>query len=147
MRWTLPLAALLVASFAQAGDAPPSGKRGSTMDANNDGVVTREEAKDYPMLSAKFDAADANKDGKLDTAEMHAHREAMRGQMRAHGEERWKTADTDGDAAISHDEAKVAMPRLAAEFDKVDANADGKVTREEMRAVRSQRKGRAAPSE
>jgi len=39
------------------------------------------------------------------------------------------------------------MPRLAAEFDKVDANSDGKVTREEMRALRSQRKDRPARSE
>jgi len=147
MRWTLPIAALLVASFAQAGDAPPPGKGGYPMDANKDGFVTREEAKDYPMLSAQFDAADANKDGKLDGAEMNAHREAMHGQMRAHGEERWKAADTDGDAAISRDEAKVAMPRLAAEFDRLDANADGKVTRDEMRAVRSQRQDRPARSE
>ena len=147
MRWTLPVAALLVTSLAQAGDTPPPGPGRYPMDANRDGFVTREEAKDYPMLSAQFDAADANKDGKLDTAEMDAHREAMHGQMRAHGEERWKAADTDGDAAISRDEAKVAMPRLAAEFDKVDADGDGKVTREEMRAVRSQRQDRPARSE
>jgi len=147
MRRTLPIAALFVASLAQAGDTPPPGKGGYPMDVNNDGFVTREEAKDYPMLSAQFDAADANKDGKLDTAEMDAHRGAMHGQMRAHGEERWKAADTDGDAAISREEAKVAMPRLAADFDKVDANGDGKVTRDEIWAVRSQRKDRPAPSE
>jgi len=147
MRWTLPMAALLVASLAQAGDSPPPGKGGYPIDANKDGLVTREEAKDYPMLSAQFDAADTSKDGKLDAAEMDAHREAMHGQMRTHGEERWKAADTDGDAAISRDEAKVAMPRLAADFDKVDANGDGKVTRDEMRAVRSQRQDRPARSE
>jgi Ca2+-binding EF-hand superfamily protein len=147
MRWTLPLAALLVASLAQAGDTPPPGPGRYSMDADKDGFVTREEAQSHPMLSAQFDAADTNKDGKLDRAEMDAHRQAMHGEMRAHGEERWKAADTDGDAAISRDEAKVAMPRLAAEFDKVDANADGKVTREEMRAVRSQRKDRPARSE
>jgi hypothetical protein len=147
MRWTLPVAALLATSLAQAGDARPPGPGRYPMDANKDGVVTREEAQSYPMLSAQFDAADANKDGALDRAEMDAHREAMHGQMRAHGEERWKAADTDGDAAISRDEAKVAMPRLAADFDKVDANGDGKVTREEMRAVRSQRKDRPVQSE
>jgi len=147
MRWTLPIAALLVTSLAQAGDAPPPGKGGYPMDANKDGFVSREEAQSHPMLSAQFDAADTNKDGKLDRAEMDAHREAMQGQMRAHGEERWKAADTDGDAAISREEAKVAMPRLAAEFDTVDANGDGKVTRDEMRAVRSQRKDRPARSE
>jgi Ca2+-binding EF-hand superfamily protein len=147
MRWTLPIAAMLVTSLAQAGDTPPPGKGGYPMDANKDGFVTPEEAKDYPKLSAQFDAVDTNKDGKLEVAEMDAHREAMHGQMRAHGEERWKAADTDGDAAISRDEAKVAMPRLAADFDKVDANGDGKVTRDEMRAVRSQRQDRPARSE
>ena len=148
MRWSLlPLTALLVTALAQAGDTPPPGPGRYPMDANNDGFVTREEAQSYPMLSAQFDATDTNKDGKLDRAEMDAHRAAMHGQMRAHGKERWKSADTDGDAAISRDEAKVAMPRLAAEFDKVDADGDGKVTREEMRAVRTQRKGRAAGSE
>ena len=147
MRSTLPIAALLVASLAQAGDTPPPGPGRYPMDANKDGFVTREEAQSFPMLSAQFDAVDTNKDGKLDTAEMDAHRQAMHGQMRAHGEERWKAADTDGDGAISRDEAKVAMPRLFAEFDKLDANNDGKVTRDEMRAVRSQQKGRAGPSE
>ena len=78
---------------------------------------------------------------------MQAHREAMQGQMRAHREERWKAADTDGDAAISRDEAKVAMPRLAQDFDKVDADGDGKVTRQEMEAVRAQHKGGGARSE
>ena len=66
MRRTLPIAALLVASLAQAADTPPPGKGGYPMDVNSDGFVTRDEAKDYPMLSAQFDAADANKDGKLD---------------------------------------------------------------------------------
>ena len=147
MRSTLPIAALLVASLAQAADAPPAGKGRPPADANKDGFVTRDEAQSHPKLLAQFDAADTNKDGKLDAAEMDAHRAAMHGQMRAHGEERWKAADADGDGAISRDEAKVAMPRLAAEFDKVDADGDGKVTRDEMRAVRAQRKDRAARSE
>jgi Ca2+-binding EF-hand superfamily protein len=147
MRWTLPIAALLVASLAQAADTPPPGKGGYPMDANKDGFVTREEAQSHPRLLAQFDAVDTNKDGKLDTPEMDAHRQAMHGQMRAHGEERWKAADTDGDGAISRDEAKVAMPRLSAEFDKVDADGNSKVTRDEMRAFRSQQKGRAGQSE
>jgi Ca2+-binding EF-hand superfamily protein len=147
MRWTLPLAALLFASLAQAADTPPAGQGRGSIDANRDGFVTRDEAKDYPRLVAQFDAADADKDGRLDAAEMQAHREAMRADGRAHGEERWKAADTDGDAAISRDEAKAAMPRLAGNFDKVDANGDGKVTREEMRAVRAQRKDRPGRSE
>ena len=51
MRWTLPIAALLVASLAQAAETPPPGKGGYPMDANNDGFVTRVEAKAYPQLT------------------------------------------------------------------------------------------------
>jgi hypothetical protein len=74
MRWTLPVAALLVTSLAQAGDTPPPGPGRYPMDANRDGFVTREEANDYPMLSAQFDVADANEDGKVERAEMHQFR-------------------------------------------------------------------------
>jgi hypothetical protein len=147
MRWTLPIAALLVASFAQAADTPPPGKGGLPMDANNDGFVTREEAKDYPMLSAQFDAADANKDGKLDTAEMDAHRNAMRAGGRAQAQERWKAADTDGDGAISRKEAEVSMPGVAERFKKFDVDGNGKIERAEMHQFRMRKKDRAAPSE
>ena len=147
MRWTLPLAALLVASFAQAGDTPPPGKGGYPMDVNNDGFVTREEAKDYPMLSAQFDAADANKDGKLDTAEMDAHRNVMRAGGRAKAQERWKAADTDGDGAISRKEAEASMPGIAERFKKFDVDGNGKIERNEMHQFRMRKKDRAAASE
>jgi Ca2+-binding EF-hand superfamily protein len=147
MRWTLPFAALLVASLAQAADTPPPGKGSYPMDANDDGFVTREEAKDYPMLSAQFDAADANKDGKLDTAEMDAHRNAMRAGGRAKAQERWKAADTDGDGAISRKEAEASMPGVAERFKKFDVDGNGKIERAEMHQFRMRKKDRAAPSE
>lgn len=147
MRWTLSILASLLAVAAFAADAPPPGPARAPMDANNDGFVSREEATSFPRLAAQFDAADTDKDGRLDAAEMQAHREAMHGERRAHGEQRWKAADTDGDAAISREEAKASMPRLAAEFDKVDANGDGKVTRDEMQAVRARQRDRAGSSE
>ena len=147
MRLTLPIAALLVASLAQAADTPPPGKGAYPMDVNNDGFVTREEAKDYPMLSAQFEVADANKDGKLDTAEMDAHRNAMRAGGRAKAQERWKAADTDGDGAISRKEAETSMPGVAERFKKFDVDGDGKIERAEMHQFRMRKKDRAAPSE
>lgn len=147
MRWTLPLAALLVAFAAQAADTPPAptappAKRGYfAVDADSDGFVTREEAKAHPRLDAQFDAVDANKDGRLDAAEMQAHREAMRAGMRARAEERWKAADTDGDGALSREEAQASMPHMAERFDKMDANSDGRIERGEMHH-RGKRKGK-----
>ena len=147
MRWSLPIAALLAASLAQAADTPPPGPGRYPMDANNDGFVTREEAQSYPMLSAQFDAADANQDGRLDMAEMDAHRAVMRSTGRARAQERWQAADKDADGAISRDEAQASMPRLAERFEQFDADRSGKVERAEMHQFRMRRKGCAGGSE
>jgi len=147
MRWTLPLAALLIASVTQAADTPPPTPGRYTVDANNDGFVTRAEAKSYPMLTEHFDAADTNKDGKLDTAEMDAHRNAMRAGGRAKAQERWKTADKDGDDAISREEAEASMPGVAERFKKFDIDGNGKIERDELHHFRMRKKDRAAPSE
>lgn len=147
MRWTLSAAALLVAALAQAGDAPPPGKGRYPMDANQDGFVTREEAQSYPMLSAQFDAADTNQDGKLDAAEMDAHRAVMHATGRAKAQERWQAADQDADGAISRDEAQASMPRMAERFEQFDANEDGKVERAEIHQFRMRHKDRSRPSE
>lgn len=137
MRWTLAFAALALAATVQAGEnsAPPPAGR-SSVDANADGIVTREEAQAHPRLAGQFDAVDTNKDGKLDAAEMNVHREAMRGQRRAEAQARWTAADKDGDGAISRQEADASLPGLAGRFDSVDANRDGKVGRDEMHNVR-----------
>jgi len=141
MRWILALSSLIVAAAAQAGDPQVAGKHGRPpVDANSDGVVTREEAKSFPRLTADFDAADANKDGQLDTAEMNVHREKMRGEMRAKAEQRWAEADKDGDGALTREEAQASMPGLAERFEQFDSNGDGKIARDEMHNVRMQKK-------
>jgi hypothetical protein len=145
MRWIALLAPLLitVTATAQAGDWKSGDKSArGPIDANNDGIVTREEAKAHPRLSADFDAADSNKDGQLDAAELNAHRERMKGEMRAEAEERWKVADIDGDGSLSLAEAQASMPRLAEHFDKVDADRNGLVSRDEMRSARMKDKRR-----
>jgi Ca2+-binding EF-hand superfamily protein len=134
MRLTLIIAAIAVAGVAQAGDPSTSRPPGHAVDVNEDGVVSREEAKSHPRLAARFDEWDANEDGSLDQAEMTAHREAMRAEMRAKVHERLKAADADGDGSLSRKEAEDSMPGLAAKFDRMDADKDGKVTRDELRA-------------
>ena len=141
MRWTLALSSLIVAAAAQAGDPQAAGMPGRhQVDVDNDGIVTREEAQASPRLSADFDAADANKDGKLDTAEMNAHREKMRVEMRAKAEQRWKDADKDGDGALTREEAQASMPGLAERFEKFDSNGDGKIARDEMHNLRMKKR-------
>lgn len=137
MRLTLIIASLAVAGVAQAGNMQQTHPAGYAVDANKDGVVSREEAKDHPRLAAAFDAWDKNGDGSLDQAEMTAHREAMRTEMRAKAHERLKAADTDGDGSISRKEAEASMPGLAEKFDRMDADKDGKISRDEMHGFRA----------
>ena len=54
--------------------------------------------------------------------------------------ERIKAADTNGDGLISKSEA-AALPRFAERFDQVDANRDGQVSFEELRAFHAAHRG------
>lgn len=137
---TLPLAALLLVVASQAGATSPTKYSRQPLDANGDGVVTREEAQAHPRMAAQFDAADTNKDGQLDAAELAALREAIRTEARARADARWAAADTNGDGAISREEAQKSMPRLAENFDKFDANGDGRIERSEMHNFRMKRR-------
>ncbi len=61
---------------------------------------------------------------------------------RAHkAHERMKAADKNADGKISREEADASMPRLAKKFDAIDANKDGFVTKDEMKAFREKNGG------
>ena len=55
--------------------------------------------------------------------------------------ERLKAADTNGDGMLSRAEA-AALPRLAGHFDAIDANKDGQVTFDELRAFHQSHHGK-----
>lgn len=58
------------------------------------------------------------------------------------GGERLRSADTNGDGMISREEAQ-ALPRLAKHFDQIDADKNGQITAEEMKAAREARRNAA----
>jgi hypothetical protein len=60
--------------------------------------------------------------------------------QRAGGMERLRAADTNGDGMISKQEA-AALPRIAKDFDAIDANHDGQLTAEELHAFRKANRG------
>lgn len=108
----------------------------SKFDKNNDGRISREEAR--VGADRMFNEIDTNKDGFISKEEMQAHqksmhdefREGMREKMREH----WKSADKDGDGALSRAEVDAAhMKRLSRDFDKLDTNKDGKLTEDEIK--------------
>lgn len=129
---------LAVAAATQAGSDDSQRHKMATVDADGDGVVTRDEAKAHPWLADKFDSIDANKDGGLDKNELATMRDTHRAELQARGEERWKAADTDGNGSISRAEAEAAKSWVAGQFDKLDADKDGQLTRDEMKAAREE---------
>ena len=112
-------------------------------DKDNDGSLTREEAKGMPRVAKNFDAIDADKSGTVTLVEIQASMKKMAKETHKRGAERFKAADTDNDGNLTREEAKV-MPNVAKNFDAIDADKSGTVTGKEihnyMKAHRQQSK-------
>jgi len=109
--------------------------------AADDGGLTRAEAeRRAPRLARHFDAIDSDGDGRITAREVRAWRRAKsaRGSgsagARAKFDALFRRADSNGDGALSYDEARRGLPRLAPKFKRVDADGDGRLTLEEAHA-------------
>lgn len=100
-------------------------------DKDNDGTLTRDEAKSMPRVAKNFDAIDADKDGTVSLDEIHASMKAKGKEMHDRGVEKFKAADKDNDGTLTSDEAR-AMPRVAKNFDAIDTGKDGTVSEKEI---------------
>ena len=111
----------------------------STIDANNDGAITKDEAKG--RLSKHFDKVDTDANGSITSAEFELVKNMKKGKR---GQKvSFSTIDANNDGAITKDEAK---GRLLNNFDKIDSDDDGKITTQELDAKRGDRKGHKRPS-
>jgi Ca2+-binding EF-hand superfamily protein len=135
-------------AYAQAPADAPKGERAQKMherlkaaDTDGDGKISREEANaSLPGIAKNFDALDTNKDGSLSKEELAA---AGRKQGRGHQmQEHMKAADTNGDGKFSREEANASLPQIARNFDAIDTNKDGFVTKDELRAFHEKNGGR-----
>ena len=140
--YVLGLAAVLAgaAGTAIAGDRPQADGPPNVMraDTDGDGRVSKAEATAAGATRSGewFDKLDLNKDGYVTQDELKQARETrheMRGEMKAHMEERFKEADANGDGQLSLDEAQSKMPRLAERFSALDTDKNGLLSKEEIR--------------
>ena len=121
-------------------------------DGNHDGNISQSEWQSARLREANehFQRLDGNRDGKISRAEMETARSDRMGKR--HGErggkrERLRALDKDGDQQLSRAEIGNEMPRLAADFDRLDSNRDGKLSREEIRAGRGPMRDGHNPAE
>jgi Ca2+-binding EF-hand superfamily protein len=160
-------ALVLATGIAFAQDASPQrGARHAEMqakaearfaaaDKDNNGRIDRTEAQAVgERMATHFDRMDANKDGGIDKAEMAA----MRHKMGRAGH-RMKSAmsyqrglfvgmDDNADGAVTRAELGTKHKRWSDDFDIIDANRDGKITGEELRAYhQAKMKARSAARE
>lgn len=132
------LGALIACAAAIAPYSSAADQTGSKLEAafkradtDNDGTLTRAEAKSLPRVAKNFDAIDTDKDGTVSLGEIRASMKAAAKAMHDRGVERFKSADKDSDGTLTKDEAK-ALPRVSKNFDAIDADKDGTVSEQEI---------------
>lgn len=107
----------------------------SRLDTNGDGSISKAE---FDAFNAEhFKNLDTNNDGKITPDELQAIQNHIpqnqgmgHGDVTTHLDQRFYAADVNHDGGLDREEAK-NMPMLSKYFDDVDANKDGKVTRQE----------------
>jgi Ca2+-binding EF-hand superfamily protein len=101
-------------------------------DKDHDGKLTREEAKALPRVAKNFDQIDADKDGTVSLDEIYASAKRIAKEIEAKDKAKFEAADKDHDGTLDREEAK-AFPRISKNFDKIDANKDGKLSQDEIK--------------
>ncbi len=135
MKFTLFTCATLMTFGAYA---DPGAVGGPTtlrvVDADADGLISLAEAQvGAPDLAARFNELDANHDGMLSIDEIAAHQPMGNVRFTRDIDGDFAAADVDGDGMLSRAEAAAKMPLVNDFFSEMDANADGYVTRDEIR--------------
>ena len=101
-----------------------------TWDANDDGVITRDEAPDW--MTERFDQIDTNADGMLEADELQNMRPGGRGRPRFQPAERLKQFDADGDGRLTREELPFQMQCM---LDRFDTNDDDVIDTAELEAM------------
>jgi hypothetical protein len=74
----------------------------------------------------------------------HDNPEQCKAMMKERAQKWWAKVDTNKDGMVSRDEANANAPRLARDFEKVDADGNGQVTRQELEAAGKHRRAERA---
>ena len=127
---------------------PRMAERLKAADTNKDGLISKAEAATIQPMTEHFDQFDTNKDGFISQDELKAMGDRMH---HAHGSRHGHHAsfgvDANRDRVITRDEMVQHQQKMLQDFDAADANKDGKLATDEIKAfhdkMRAQRPPRA----
>ncbi len=122
-------ATLMTSGAAFAQQAAPSGQVGQAAQA---------------YVDAAFGQIDANKDGSISKEEFKSFTLSRLAQQQAAFQGAFAKADANKDGKLSKEEAAAVNPQFASNFPKLDGNADGFVTIDEIRAAARRAAGQPA---
>ena len=113
-------------------------------DTDGDGELSRAEAAAMPDLAANFDAIDRDGNGRITPDEVRAWRTAHRSRPRNNVPSGLSAllakADANGDGVLSRSEVASSLPRMAPNFDRIDTDRNGLLSREEIDAWLARRR-------
>jgi len=149
IRTTILSISLFAAAGACLAQAPmPSSAPRPKLDANGDGLIDRSEAAAMPKLAERFAQLDRNGDGRLDASERplrdgHKGRDGRKGHD---GKGGIAKLDSNGDGQLSRQEA-AGKPRLMSDFNAIDTDRNGLLSRQELKAWMQQHRGEGGKGE